>query len=55
MDAQLLAFAVARPVDGTPRSYIYKYAATKATDIGKARWLLQVIKTDTKDTVTHVT
>lgn len=47
VDAQLLAFAVARPVDGTPQGYIYKYAATKATDIGKSRWLLQVSKAGT--------
>jgi hypothetical protein len=56
--ASLLAFAVARPVDFTDKgtverrdaevtqvpeaSWIYKYGAKKAADIGVARWIAQV-------------
>jgi hypothetical protein len=55
--ASLLVFAVARPVDITEKgvgkrdakvtevpeaSWIYKYGAKKAADIGIARWIAQV-------------
>lgn len=57
--ASLSAFAVARPFDITEKgvqkraaavtevaeaSWVYKYAAKKSTDIGVARWIVQVRK-----------